>query len=225
MADKNPERYPNIGKGWAKEDVDVLIDMAEKRVPLVDIQTALGRTAGGIRSRLRAIQHDLYKKGGAAIEDIENRIGSDFYELYGLRESLDAWNEKDDAMLLQHIAKKHCIEEIARILQRPSNVVYFNRTRLAARYHNEDGDDAEDIQALLGMTAAEVESAFTLYPAKTPKVAVAKRERERKRNKEVVTTTVVPLTEIIHKEPTMSELMVVLKDIQTKLQYILTRIE
>lgn len=150
------------------------------------------------------------------MEDIENRLGSDFYELYGLRESFDVWNEKDDSALLQLVAKKHRLEEIAHLLKRPLNVVHFNRAKLAAKYKHEERIDSEDIEELLGMTSEEVAAAIASHPPSTKKT---------KKEKKKETSVAVPVTEIFPKEPTMAELMAVLVDIQTKLQHILSRIE
>jgi hypothetical protein len=121
------------------------------------------------------------------------------------------WLDDEILQLLQEIRKKKTIEEIAEQHQRTIGGINSRLKELAADYHNE-GRAIEDIQKFTGLTAEQVKDA--IERRRVGEIGKKRREENRATGK--------PYTQA-EVQPSMKDIMIVLKDVQRKLAMILEK--
>jgi hypothetical protein len=133
------------------------------------------------------------------------------------------WHDDEVLQLLQNIKKKKTIHEIAEIHQRTTVAISSRLARLAADYHDE-GRPLEQIQKFTGLTQAEISD--SIKRRRVGAIIREKRQKDREASKALDTTNSYKqkqITSFVDQQPTMRELMAVLKDVQAKLNTILER--
>ena len=121
------------------------------------------------------------------------------------------WKEDEAMKLLVSIQKKKSIEEIAKEHDRTVGSINAYIHKLAADYHFNDKRPLEEIQTFTGLTKAQVED------------AIKKREIKEAVKKISKTTAHNAIIMEKEKQPTMLEVMALLKDIQSKLNTLLEK--
>jgi hypothetical protein len=121
------------------------------------------------------------------------------------------WNDEEITKLLVSIQKKKSIEEIAKEHDRTVGSIKAYIHKLAADYHFNDKRPVEEIQTFTGLTKAQVEDAIKKREIKE---AVKKISKNTEHNAIIIEK---------EKQPTMLEVMALLKDIQGKLNILLEK--
>lgn len=117
------------------------------------------------------------------------------------------WSDEETVRLLTSIQKKRTIEEIAADHRRSEGAIQSRLRRLAADYHYYDRRPIEEIQKFTGLSKEQVEDAIA-----------ARRPGRKSAGK-----TVQSVRKAEH-EPTLKEVMLLLKDIQLQLQVLTEKI-
>jgi hypothetical protein len=228
LIEENPDKYPaKMGAPWsAEEETRLLASIAEKKT-LEQISIEHERKAGGIKARLHMIARRMYEMNGKGVYEIMEVTGLDEREaLKVIGEPVSnvmTWSKEEMAELLKGLAKGQSIAEIAAALGRPPIVVEKQRMQLAVDYHEIEKLPVEDIQELLNLTKEEVEAAVRDCAARGAPKKVAKKAKcvDSRPAAGGAGAGAAPKAE----EPTLAELMVILKEVQGKLDYILSKME
>jgi hypothetical protein len=109
------------------------------------------------------------------------------------------WKEGEITRLLRSIQQKKSVEEMANEHERTVSGIQCYIKKLAVEYHVNRNMPMEEIQRTTGLTRETIEDAIQKYGDKG-----GKKPREIE-------------TQSKQKEPTMAEVVLLLKDIQTKL--------
>lgn len=130
-----------------------------------------------------------------------------------------AWLDDEILQLLQNVRKKKTHQEIAAEHQRTVGGITSRLRDIAVDYHNE-GRSMESIMKFTGLSEDIIKEAI-----KKRENAKAFRE-QKKKEKEKVAAEANPyvqtkITSFTEAEPTMKEVIVILKDIQMKLDFLL----
>lgn len=118
------------------------------------------------------------------------------------------WKEGEIKRLLCSIQQKKSVEEIAEEHQRTVSGIQCYIKKLAVEYHVNRNMPMEEIQHFTGLTTEQIED------------AIQKQEQKGAVKKTGATEPKVKPP----KEPTMAEVVLLLKDIQTKLAMLLERV-
>jgi len=149
--------------------------------------------------------------------------------LYGLDASKypsrmgQAWNDDELGKLLRSIQKKKTVEEIAQLHGRTVGGIHSRINKLALDYHYNDKRPMEEIQQYTGLTKEQILSAIEKHEIKQP---IKKTPTESKANS--ILEYIAPAREAAIEEsrsitePTMGELLTILKDIQSKMNILLS---
>ena len=133
------------------------------------------------------------------------------------------WNDDELGKLLRSIQKKKTVEEIAKEHERTVGGIHSRINTLAVDYHYNDKRSTEEIQQYTGLTKQQIASAIARHEIKQ---AIKKTHAEPKANTilEYSTSREAPVTKegTPRIEPTMAEVLTILKDIQSKLNLLLT---
>lgn len=134
------------------------------------------------------------------------------------------WLDDEILQLLQGVRKKKSMEEIAEEHKRTVGGIKSRLRQLATEYHTE-GRSMEQIQKFTGLTAEEITDA--IERRRVGELLRERRAKEKAAAKQIdsvskpqVQTSITSFTEA---EPTMKDVMGILKDIQQKLTMILER--
>ena len=119
------------------------------------------------------------------------------------------WKHDETVQILASIQKKKSIEEIAKEHERTVGSINSYIRKLARDYHFNDKRSVEEIQKFTGLTKEQIEETIKKSQACT----VIKETRESKISAGEST------------EPTMSEIVIILKDIQSKLDILLEKVK
>ena len=131
-----------------------------------------------------------------------------------------AWLDDELLQLLQNVRKKKTHQEIAAEHQRTVGGITSRLREIAVDYHNE-GRSMESIQKFTGLDKEVIEDAIK-------RREISERIREQKKKEKAVQPASKPyiqqkITSFTEAEPTMKELMVILKDIQMKVDFLIER--
>jgi len=131
-----------------------------------------------------------------------------------------AWLDDELLQLLQNVRKKKTHQEIAAEHQRTVGGITSRLREIAADYHNE-GRSIETIMKFTGLAEESIKDAIQRRKN-------GEKMSERKKQERTVQSISKPyvqqkITSFTQAEPTMKELMVILKDIQMKLDFLLDR--
>lgn len=122
------------------------------------------------------------------------------------------WKEDEATKLLVSIQKKKSSEEIAKEHDRTVGSINAYIRKLATDYHFNDKRPMEEIQKFTGLTIAQIED------------AIKKRKfKETVKHNAKTSESLVVINVEEEKQPTMLELMTLLKDIQRKLDMVLQK--
>jgi len=116
------------------------------------------------------------------------------------------WKEDEVVKLLRSIQKKKSIEDIAKEHDRTEGGIISYIKKLATDYHFNDKRPIEEIQQYTGLSKEEIEEAIKKRVIKKKKPTVS-------------------ITDADEDEPTMKEVVSLLKDIQGKLNALLEKVE
>ena len=134
-----------------------------------------------------------------------------------------SWADDEIRQLLQNVKKNRTYQEIATEHQRTVGGITSRLMVLAADYHSE-GRTIEVIQKFTGLTKELVEEG--IRRRKMREIMDEKRKERRAVAKEDTATKSHiqrKITSFTEAEPTMKEVMAMLKDIQMKLDFLLLR--
>ena len=135
-----------------------------------------------------------------------------------------AWHDDEVLQLLQQIKQKKTIEEIAEQHQRTVGGIKSRLRGLAADYHDE-GRPIEQIVKFTGLTAEEITE--VVERRRVGQLLRARRAEEKAAAKQsesgTKSYTQSRITSFTEAEPTMKDIMTVLKDVQQKLTMILEK--
>ena len=131
-----------------------------------------------------------------------------------------AWLDDELLQLLQNVRKKKTHQEIAAEHQRTVGGITSRLREIAVDYHNE-GRSMESIQKFTGLDKEVIEDAIK-------RREISERIREQKKKEKAVQPASKPyiqqkITSFTEAEPTIKELMVILKDIQMKVDFLIER--
>lgn len=121
------------------------------------------------------------------------------------------WSEDETLQLLQNVRKKKTYEEIGLEHKRTAGSIASRLRHLAAEYH-EEGRSIEIIMKFTGLTERAIKEVI-----QRREVGNTIRERKKKEKMQATLSSQQKITSFTEAEPTMKEVMVVLKDIQNKL--------
>lgn len=119
------------------------------------------------------------------------------------------WEDKEVIQLLVSIKKQKSIPDIAAEHERTVGAINSQRRRMAADYHFNDKRSIEDIEKFTGLSKAQIEE-------------VIKRHPHREKSIDKPTTTVVPQT--VSALSNNAEIILILKDIQSKLGILIDKL-
>ena len=135
-----------------------------------------------------------------------------------------AWSDDEVLQLLQGIRKKKTMEEIAEEHGRTVGGISSRLRQIATDYHNE-GRPIEQIQKFTGLTTEQIQDA--IERRKVGEMLRERRAKEKAAAKQIDSvskpqkqTSIKSFTEA---QPTIKDLMEILKDVQQKLTMILER--
>jgi hypothetical protein len=131
-----------------------------------------------------------------------------------------AWSDDQILQLLQGVRKKKSMEEIAEEHKRTVGGIKSRLRQLATEYHTE-GRSMEQIVKFTGLTAEEITDA--VERRRLGQLLRERRVKEKAAAKEPQSYRQSRITSFTEAEPTMKDLMGILKDIQQKLTTILER--
>jgi hypothetical protein len=128
------------------------------------------------------------------------------------------WSEDETLQLLQNIRKKKTHQEIALEHKRTASSIASRLRHLAAEYHKE-GRSIETIMKFTGLTEEAIKEAIQ-------RREVGNKIREQKKKEKAAQPASKSyiqqkITSFTEAEPTMKEVIVILKDIQMKLDFLL----
>ena len=123
-----------------------------------------------------------------------------------------SWKDDEIRQLLNEVRRKLTIVEIAAIHERTPGGISAKLNMLAADYHFYDGRPNEEIMKFTGLTHAQVNNAIDQRKAKIFIAENRKRQNEEKKSKKLISEPIV--------EPTPSEIMEAIKDIQRRMAII-----
>ena len=137
------------------------------------------------------------------------------------------WNDAETQQLLNEIRKKKTTQEIAAIHERTTTSITHKLTELAADYHFFEDRPIEEIMKYTGLTYKQVVNAIERRKAKN--LLAHKRRDEQESSRDVMPITpeevriepaeVLPILTLSvpdANQPSLTEIMEVLKDIQRK---------
>ena len=239
---ENQEDFKLAGKPWSHEEDEQLIkEYTVNKINLLEICEIHKRKPGGITSRLKRLklidmkqnargyseylESDLYKElctKKAQTEDNTVFIGSveniqdekQSNGMFGLDKSQypsrmgQAWQEEEVIKLLKLVQKKKSIKEIADIHQRTEGGITGKLKSLAADYYIYDKKTVDEIEKYTGLSKEVILEAIQ---KKQYRNSLTKKEREIIRASESY-------------EPSLNEIMIIMKDIQQKMNIILEKI-
>ena len=122
------------------------------------------------------------------------------------------WKDDEIDKLLASIQKKKSIEEIAKEHSRTEGGIRSYINKLATDYHFNDKRPIEEIQKITGLTKEKIED------------AIKRREYKDSAKKDIVKKTKSITKPVSDNEPTMKEVVSMLKDIQEKLNMLLEKV-
>ena len=131
------------------------------------------------------------------------------------------WKEDEVKQLLQSIKQKKSIEDIAGEHQRTVGAITAQQRKLAYDYYSNDNMPIDMIISFTGLTEDEIQQTITRYSAAKEKKQI-KEEKPHKNVKEVPITqsTKAPFE---WEQLDRSEIIMLLKDIQRKLDILLAK--
>jgi hypothetical protein len=240
---ENKEEFKLAGKPWAyEEDQQLIKEYTVEKLNLLEICEIHKRKPGGITSRLKRLnlidmrqdargyseylESDLYKEieekknrkenNAKSIESINNPIDNNQGKgMFGLDKSLypsrmgQPWDEQEVTKLLKSVQKKKSVKEMAEAHQRTEGAITGKLKGLAADYYIYDKKTVEEIEKYTGLSQ---EAILEAVQKKQFRNSLTKRERK-------------IITESESYEPSLKELMTVMKDIQYKMNIILEKIQ
>ena len=118
------------------------------------------------------------------------------------------WDDDEIRKLLKSIQKKKTISEIATEHQRTTGAIHAERHKLAADYWFNDKRPMEEIIKFTGLTKEEIE-----YTIKKRTIA-----NELKTKKTVI-------EDVVETPSDMKEVIILLKDIQTKISFLMEKVQ
>ena len=127
------------------------------------------------------------------------------------------WDDDEILKLLVSIQKKKSIEDIAKEHDRTEGGIKCYINKLATDYHFNDKRPIEEIQQYTGLSKEEIEKAIKKREVKeTIKKSTGAVIKQKK--------LTASITDADEDEPTMKEVVVLLKDIQGKLNALLEKV-
>jgi hypothetical protein len=239
------ENSNRAGKPWSPEEDEQLVkEYTVDTLSLLELCEKHNRKPGGITSRLKYLnlidervaargysdylKSDLYKEMlqkkeeknsiVKAEEKTQNNSG-----MFGLDKSMypsrmgKVWDEDEVLKLLKSIQKKRTIKEIAADHQRTEGGITSKLKDLAADYYICDNRDIAEIKRFTGLSEQIILEAIDKkqYRNSLRKEKVSKTDRGLKINDVVAESD----------EPSLKEIMVVMKDLQQKMAFILEMIQ
>jgi len=130
------------------------------------------------------------------------------------------WLDNETRKLLQNIKNKKSVNEIAAEHGRTTGGITSRLRQLASDY-NDEGRSIEDIQKFTGLTKEVIEHAIRCREISHN---ILERRRKEKRIAAAESVSRPPIqqkiTSFTEAEPTMKELMIILKDIQMKIDFL-----
>ena len=118
------------------------------------------------------------------------------------------WEDDEIVKLLTSVQKKKSIEQIAAEHERTIGGILSRLQGLAADYHFNDNRPTEEIQKFTGFTKEQVEEAIL-----------------KRANRGIRTSHIAKTKPVKEAPPTMTEVVSLLKDIQTKLNILLQKVD
>jgi len=126
-----------------------------------------------------------------------------------------AWDEEEVIKLLKSIQKKKSIKEIAVVHQRTEGGIACKLRGLAADYYIYDKKTIDEIQKYTGLSKEDIVEAIQ---RKEYRMSLQKNKEQKVKESKVSTKSE-------SCEPSLNELMLVMKDIQYKMNIILEKIK
>ena len=243
---ENQDDFKYAGTPWGFEEDQLLIkEYTVDNLNLLKICEIHKRKPGGIISRLKQLnlidirqntrgyseylKSDLYKELQAKKRELEhNAIVSDEHisavknnqneekkiGMFGLDKSLypsrmgKAWDEEEVIKLLKLVQQKKSIKEISEVHQRTEGGIRAKLKGLAADYYIYNNKTVDEIEKYTGLSKEVILEAIQ-----------KKQYRDSlKKEKKIITASE-------SYEPSLNELMTVMKDIQHKMNVILEKIQ
>jgi hypothetical protein len=244
---ENQDEIKLTGKPWTyEEDQQLIKEYTDDKLNLLEICEIHKRRPGVIINRLKQLdlidvrqntrgyseylKSDLYKELLAKKKELEhnatvldtnisavknNQNEEKAKGMFGLDKSLypsrmgQAWDEEEVVKLLKLVQKKKSIKEISEIHERTEGGITSKLKDLAVDYYIYDKKTVDEIEKNTGLSKKVI-----LYAIEKKQYRNSLTKKEKK-----------IITESESQEPSLNELMTVMKDIQYKMNIILEKIQ